>query len=218
LGLVHLAFGEYEPALECFERALEIMLAIGNRPDILLLSRGLAHHGLAHYERAQEFYEQEIESARESGQFPPLAQALRALGEVLLDLPKPHADAERALSCIEEALELARRMENPLLVLGSLATAARAYLTLGRPTEALEYSKEAVRLLAEGRPYPAPQEPYFFHALALQAYGDRGRGHRFAKRAWRELHKQAKEIADASRRARFLRKPLHRKIERAAKA
>ncbi len=136
-------FGEYERALECIERSLQIYLSIGNRPDILFIHRGLAHHGLGHYEQAKAFYGQEIETARQSGQLLELVHSLRALGQVYLDLKQP----DQALVPLEEALKLAHEMASPSLILLCLTTKARAHLQRNQSVEALKTSQEAVGIL-----------------------------------------------------------------------
>ncbi len=197
---MHQACGEYGRALECHERALRIALGIVNRPDILFLSRGLAHYGLGHYEQAKEFYEKEIESSRARGHLAEMTQALRALSQVHLDLGQP----DRALAPLEEALQLERKMSCPSLILACLTTKTRVHLQSNQAAEALNSSQEAVEILAHGQPYATPQEVYYAHALALYANNHPKEAKKYLRQAYQALIGRAEAITDPKRRTSFL--------------
>ena len=104
---------------------------------------------------------------------------------------------------LAEALRLGRETELDRLVMRSLSALARAALAAGRQETALEYSSEAITLLAGGSS-PAAIEIHFTHYRALQDSDRIEEGLAHLDAADRLIHEQADVIRSGDARERFL--------------
>jgi predicted ATPase/class 3 adenylate cyclase len=132
-------------AIEQFTRALEAAhhLALAPLPA-LYHARGQAYETLGDFEQARHDYEQALGAAHEAHDDVAEWQSLLDLGFLWAG-----RDYAQAGSYYQQALELARRMGDPLTLAHSLNRLGNWHLNAERPLEALHYHQEALATFQE---------------------------------------------------------------------
>ena len=129
-------------AIEQLGRAVHAASELGRplSPEVLRL-RGLAHETLGDFDRAREDLEAACERARAIGERPVEWQALLDLG-----LLWASTDYARAGALFERALALARTIDEPRALAGSLDRLGNGLVNVGRTAEGLRAHDEALSI------------------------------------------------------------------------
>ncbi len=84
MGVVYHSRGEYDRAIECYERQLRISEELGDRGGIAIAigNMGLVYASRGEYDRAIECYERQLRIAEELGDRSGIAIAIGNMGMV----------------------------------------------------------------------------------------------------------------------------------------
>jgi predicted ATPase/class 3 adenylate cyclase/Tfp pilus assembly protein PilF len=146
LGNNYHSLGDYQQARQVFEQALVISQEIGDRQGEadILTSLGELHNQLGQPETGREYCRQSIRLTEQIGAPSEAGYAWFFLGRALELLGEPEA----ARQAYRRSLEIRQELGQTSLVVDSQAGLARAQLSLGDRTRALESARavfEAVR-------------------------------------------------------------------------
>jgi predicted ATPase/DNA-binding CsgD family transcriptional regulator len=108
-------------------------------PATLFRLRGQSYETLGNFERARLDYETTLQMAHVTGNLHGKWQALIDLGFLWAQ-----RDYIQAGTCFQQALELARHMDDPLTLAHSLNRLGNWHLNIEQPREALRYHQEAL--------------------------------------------------------------------------
>ena len=137
-------------AIEQFRRALDAAQHAAIPPPLVLYRlRGQAYETLGDFERARLDYETTLQMAQEAGDRQAEWQALMDLG--FLWAQRGYAQAG---SYYQQALALARCLEDPLTLAHSLNRLGNWHLNIEQPREALRYHREALTLFQQTHDAP----------------------------------------------------------------
>jgi adenylate cyclase len=137
----------HQEAITLYTQA--ITLAQSAAPDVATLAglhckRGLAHETLGSFEPARADYETALQAGQTAGE-------RRVEWRALLDLGRLWAsrDYNRALGCLQRALELAQRMDDPAALAESLNWMGNWHLNAENPQAAIAYHREALEIFEQ---------------------------------------------------------------------
>ncbi|MCK4725355.1 MAG: tetratricopeptide repeat protein, partial [Anaerolineales bacterium] len=136
-----------DEALEFFNQAIDLAeqstLEDTNRAS-LYRARGLVHEKLGDFEAARSDFENTLRLARATGELKGEWRALLDLGKIWAsrDYGKTH-------DYFEEALELARQIDDPALLARSLNRMGNWYVNADCPPEAISYHQEAMMIFEQ---------------------------------------------------------------------
>jgi adenylate cyclase len=135
-----------DEAIMHYTRAIEIAGRISWEVAVAQAyrGRGLAYETLGEFELARADHETALKVARAAGE-------RRAEWRVLLDLGKLWAsrDYEQTRRCFEQALELARRIDDPAVLAGSLNRIGNWHANAEDLPAAIAYHREALAILEQ---------------------------------------------------------------------
>ncbi len=134
-----------DEAIAHYTRAIEMAESVS--PDAVSLAelhrgRGLVNETLGEFDRADADHNAALQIARTAGE-------RRAEWHALLELGKLWAsrDYAQARSYYEQALELARRMDDPVVLAGSLNQMGNWHANAEQPRQAVAYHREALEIV-----------------------------------------------------------------------
>jgi predicted ATPase/DNA-binding CsgD family transcriptional regulator len=141
------AQGLYSPraAIEQYTQALHAAEHMTISPSATLYRRrGQAYETLGEFEHAQSDYKQALDIARSTHDGEAEWQALMDLGFLWSE-----RDYDQAGTFYQQAIELARTLDNPKLEAHSLNRMGNWHLNIEQPIEALQYHREALKSFEE---------------------------------------------------------------------
>ena len=144
LGILHQDFGEYDKALKCFKKALEIN---ENRDDkkgiaVNLHQIGMIHQYKGNYDDALRQYEQALEIKEKIGDTKGIATSLHQIG--MIHHMKGHYD--EALKQYEQSLEIAEKIRDSKGIAESLHQIGIIYEYKGHFDEALKQYEQSLEI------------------------------------------------------------------------
>jgi len=113
----------------------------------IAINRGWAWLAVGEVEAAERCFRQGLERAEEGSEEGSVAVAHAAAA--LAPLSAARGDSERASALADQAVENARRVELPIVLVMALTRAAEASIILGRPAEAAHCLAESTRILRD---------------------------------------------------------------------
>ncbi len=132
-------------AIEQFTRALDAARHGSiSPPASLYRMRGKAHETLGDFEQARLDYETTLQMARSAGNRQDEWQALMDLGYLWAQ-----RDYAQAGTYFQQALELARGMDDPITLAHTLNRLGNWHVNIEQPREALHYHQEALTLFQQ---------------------------------------------------------------------
>jgi tetratricopeptide (TPR) repeat protein len=212
VGQACLDLGDFERAERYLRKAIEIHAALGERSTSagalitlgqLYLRRGEPAQGRVELDRG-------LAIALESSD---RYQEIRALVYLALAHLSWRGSEEAALEMARRATRLAQAARIPQGQAWGLAVEGQALAALGRTQEAIEQSREAVRLLDSGPHFQDREQILHFHARVLARAGD-AEAPAVLSRAWEEVQAKARRIRNRELRERFLATPPASEIVR----
>jgi adenylate cyclase len=186
------AITHYTQAIEVGERVSPDVVAIAK----LHRGRGLAYETLGEFERARADHEATLRISRAAGDRPVEHVEWRAM----LDLGKlwRSRDYNRSHDYFERALELARRMDDPAYLAGSLNWMGNWHVNVEDPVRAAECHQEALRIFEELGDRRELANTLDLLGIAHLLAGDLSAGVRYYDRAialFRELDDQPRLVS-----------------------
>lgn len=155
-------------AVEQLTRALDAARRGSIRPLATLYRlRGQAYETLGDFEHALQDYETTQRVAHEAGDLHSEWQALMDLGFLW-----SQRDYRRTGSYFQQALELARPMNDPLALAQTLNRLGNWHLNIEEPGEALHYHREALALIEQAHDQHGLAETYDLLAMTSLIGGD----------------------------------------------
>ena len=147
LGSIEYAQGNYDKALRCYQRALDIAREFGNkRGEGINLGRlGDVYQAQGQFERAIELYTQAIDIAREIGDKRNEGAALGTLGNVY----RIQGQYERAIEFHTQALDIAREIGDKRSEGSHLGGLGTVYQAQGQYERAAQFYTHALDLARE---------------------------------------------------------------------
>src|SRR5207253_583256 len=147
--------------------------------------RGQAYETLGDFERAHADYKTTLQMAQRTGNLHAEWQALMDLGFLWAE-----RDYTQTGAYCQQALELARRMDDPLILAHSLNRMGNLHLNIEQPREALHYHQEALTLFQQARDSPGVAETCDLLGMTSTLGGDLVQGAAYCQQAvalFREL-------------------------------
>jgi CHAT domain-containing protein len=140
----HFQSGEYQQALGCFDQALQLKRAAGDRAGeaTTLTAIGVVYATLGEFQRALEYYNQALPLAQAAGDRRTEAAALTRIGWIHWASGQP----QQALKNYDQALSIHQAASDRAGEAELLSHFAVAYATLGEYQRALEYNQQALAL------------------------------------------------------------------------
>ena len=147
IGLIHQRKGNYEKAQHHFLEDLELCEQLGDKQgtSIALGLLGELRTEEGAFEIARSYLDQSILLCRELGYLKGLAKAENTLG----DISYHSEEYEKAVEQYQSAIDIAKRIDNHLILTQSYFEQALAYLKLDRLTEAKDNLKNAMLVARE---------------------------------------------------------------------
>ncbi len=177
LGAVHLIRGE--PAIDEFERVLDIARATGHGMAAQNALRGLGHayRMQREYERAAACYQQVLDMSHVSGNRQGQLSAMIGLGHA----HRAQGSHEQAISSYQQALRLAKEIDYRNFQFEALHGLGRLHSAAGRPDQALTHHRQALDLATD---LDQPTDQARTHDGIAHAHDALGHRHD-ARRHWR---------------------------------
>jgi CHAT domain-containing protein len=140
----HFQSGEYEQALECFDQALRLTRAAGDRAGeaAALTAIGVVYATLGEFQRALEYYNQALPIARAVGDRHTEAATLTRIGWIHWASGQP----QQALKNYDQALSIHQAAGDRAGEAELLSHIAAVYATSGEYQRALESQQQALAL------------------------------------------------------------------------
>jgi tetratricopeptide (TPR) repeat protein len=216
LGLLYQELGELERAQECLQQGLAISQEIGDESGqaYILVNLGLVAHDQGDLERAERLLSEGLRLAQPQDDAYLVAGFFRYLSSVSLRLQHISTAIEQA----QTALQMQRELDLHLDTSYDLTTLAVAHQTMGDVLQALDYARQALRILDEcgGEGPEFPQRDYFLCAQVLAAAGDDAAAREALHAAAALVLARADKILDPALRQSFLeRVPINHQIMQA---
>lgn len=142
LGSAYLARGDYEAALENFERSLQLRRALGDTQGLATLHNniGVVHYYRGDYEAAHEYYLRSLRAKEEIGDMYGLAISHTNLGLTSFRL----GELDTARRHLRQALELCREIGAEGLLPEAYRILAQLHLAVGDVDGAQRYAASAL--------------------------------------------------------------------------
>ncbi len=161
-----------QSAIEQFSHALEaahhLDLAL---PSSLYRERAQAYQTLGQFEHAQADFESAIRSAQVNKDQTEEWQALLGLGRLWTEHDYP-----KAITYLQDALKLARSLEQPVAIARTLNQIGNWYTNTEQPLEALHYHKEALAIFERLDSKPGLAETLSLLGFTYSFIGDLWQG------------------------------------------
>ncbi len=144
LGISYLSQGEYQKAIEYFEKGLEISTAIGDREGIATNTGnlGTAYLNLGEYQKAIEYFEKGLEISTAIGDRSGIATNTGNLGTAYLNL----GEYQKAIEYFEKGLEISTAIGDREGIATNTGNLGTAYLNLGEYQKAIEYFEKGLEI------------------------------------------------------------------------
>lgn len=148
LGLIELRQGNFQKALDLFERSYEGYVKAGHmgRAGLILGNIGGLYNSVENYERALHYLERAEAIFVEHGEVYQIASNLDAQGFAYAQV----GELEKGLQYAKRALIMNQNNGNASTLAGSLHNVGRIYLLMGKYDRALGYFKDATDLEERG--------------------------------------------------------------------
>ncbi len=155
-------------AIEQFTRALDAAQRGSITPPTTLYRlRGQAYETLGDFERAHADYKTTLQMAQRAGDLHAEWQALMDLGFLWAG-----RDYTQTGAYCQQALELARHMDDPITLAHCLNRLGNWHLNIEQPVEALRYHREALTLFQQAQDSHGIAETYDLLGLTATLGGD----------------------------------------------
>ncbi len=170
LGEIYEGFGNYEEALDHYQRALAAIQSPGNEALAGRIYDRIGHlyYALEDYSKAKEFLEEALRLSAETRNAPMQKSQLIRLG----DLSSKSGDLEAALKYQQRALALARETNDKNYESKVLTRIGILNQLLGKPRQALENYNEARDIRSEMGDRRGVSENLLQIALVTSTLGD----------------------------------------------
>ncbi len=138
------SLGEYQEAIEFFEKGLEISTATGHRLGVACINGNLgdAYLGLAEYPKAIKYYEKGLEISTAIRDRSGIASHNGNLGTVYRSL----GDYQKAIEYYINALEISTAIGDLSTIASNSDNLGDAYLSLGEYQKAIEYYEKGLEI------------------------------------------------------------------------
>jgi len=159
-GTIHDGQGNYNEAVEYYEKSLEIskksLPANHSSLAILYNNIGLVYKSMGEYSKALEYYEKDLEISKKSlpENHPDLATSYNNIGLVY----KSMGEYSKALQYYEKSLEIKKKTlpeDHPSLAT-SYNNMGSVYDSMGEYTKALEYYEKSLEIMKKSLPANHP--------------------------------------------------------------
>jgi tetratricopeptide (TPR) repeat protein len=216
LGLLYQELGELERAQECLQQGLAVSQEIGDEAGqaYILVNLGLVAHDQGALERAERLLSEGLRLAQPQDDAYLVAGFFRYLSSVSLRMQHIPTAIQQA----QTALQMQRELDLHLDTSYDLTTLAVAHLTAGDTAQALDYARQALRILDEcgGEGPEFPQRDYFLCSQVLAAVGEDVAARDALHAAASLVLARADKILDPALRQSFLEHvPINHQIVRA---
>jgi tetratricopeptide (TPR) repeat protein len=147
LGILLQRRGEYQAALELYEKALKAFKEFGDRYVVAgsLHEIGRIHQSRGDYTVALEQYEKSLKILEEIGDRAGAAKSLHQIGMIHQD----QGDYPAALEQYEKSLKIKEEIGDRAGVARSVHAIGNIYLSTGKPQQALEQYQKALKIAEE---------------------------------------------------------------------
>jgi len=147
IGLVYLAWGELDEALELYEECLKINREIGDRADeaVILNNISQAYNARGDYDKALEYLEESRKISREIGNRSGDGATLNNMAAIA----HTQGDDDIALSYLEESLKIRRETGDRAGEGRTLNNISQIYKARGDYETALRYLEESLPIRCE---------------------------------------------------------------------
>ena len=144
LGNAYLSLGEYQKAIQYYEKGLELSTAIGDQSGIAIKNGNLgnAYLSLGDYQKAIQYYKKGLEISTNVGDQSGIASNNGNLGNAYDSL----GEYQKAIQYYEKGLELSTAIGDQSGIASNNGNLGNAYLSLGEYQKAIQYYKKGLEI------------------------------------------------------------------------
>ena len=152
LGIVYCGIGKDKQAIDCFEEALKIYTATGDRSGIAIMNGNLGnpYRSLGEYQKAIEFFVKSLEINTAIGDQSRIATDNNNLGIVYCDL----GEYQKAIKYHEKGLEISSAIGDQLGIARNNGNLGNAYRMLGEYQKAIKYFEKSLEFFSANGDQP----------------------------------------------------------------
>ncbi|HEX8455892.1 MAG TPA: tetratricopeptide repeat protein [Pyrinomonadaceae bacterium] len=147
LGILIQSHGNYDKALEYYERSLKIAEELDDQSGIanLLNQFGIIHYKRGEYDKALEYYEQSLRIAEELDEQSGIATSLHQIGMI----HQRRGNHAKALEYYERSLKIAEESDHHSGIAASLHQIGNIHQQRGEHDKALEHYERSLKIKEE---------------------------------------------------------------------
>ena len=136
--------GEYQKAIQYYEKGLKISSAIGHQSGLASNngSLGNAYHNLGEYQKAIKYYEKSLEVYSAIGDQSGIARSNGSLGSAYINL----GEYQKAIKYHEKSLEICSAIGDQSGIESCNCNLGNAYLLLGECQKAIKYYEKSLEI------------------------------------------------------------------------
>ena len=144
LGTVYSNLGEYQKAIKCYEKGLEISSNIGDQSGIASNNDylGSAYRKLGKYQKAIKYHEKGLEISSAIGDQLVMASSNGNLGNAYLNL----GEFQKAIQYYEKGLQISSAIGDRSGIASKNCNLGIAHLSLGEYQKAIEYYEKGLEI------------------------------------------------------------------------
>ncbi|MCK4756816.1 MAG: tetratricopeptide repeat protein [Thermoplasmata archaeon] len=137
LGATQDSKGEYDLAMQNYEKSLTVMESIGDQLGIAaaLNNIGVVHNGRGEFDKAAYFHGRSLEIREKIGDMPGVALSLNNIGSVYIE----KGELDKALGIHKQSLEIREKIGDKSGVAMSLGNIGNVYASRGELDTALDF-------------------------------------------------------------------------------
>ncbi|MCK4823476.1 tetratricopeptide repeat protein, partial [bacterium] len=109
MGIIYIDKGDFDKAMECYEKELKIAKELGDKIGI---SQAVGNMGIVYalkgdYDKAMDCFEQQLKIAEELGDKKGISRTVGNMGNLYAE----KGDYDKAMKCYEKALQIGRKLD-----------------------------------------------------------------------------------------------------------
>jgi transcriptional regulator with GAF, ATPase, and Fis domain/serine/threonine protein kinase/tetratricopeptide (TPR) repeat protein len=181
LGTSHIAHGDHDRAIECFEQGLGVARALESKFDVAwcCASLGTVHHNRADHPRALEHFARSLQLSHQIGDLRGIATGYNNLGIVY----RLKDELPRAADAYKRAIDLFSRINDQPGMAAGMNNLSSILELEGKYNEALDYSFRALEKRKKSRSRSGMAFSYYRIGKIFQSKGDLDKAVTYAEKS-----------------------------------
>ncbi len=147
IGIVYEKWGNYEKAIEYYQKALKIFEELGNRKGMAALMNniGIVYYNWTNYEKAIEYYQKSLQMEEELGNKQGTANSLNNIGLIYMNW----GNYKKSIEYYQRSLKIGKEIGDKQGISNTLNNIGIVYYKWNSYKKALEYYKKSLKIREE---------------------------------------------------------------------